>query len=68
MLSHLKSYLFGAADEAALEGAAVGDCTSNNGAEDDWVLVDTQGSIIIAILIKSNYYFLLMNLLNISII
>ncbi|KAI9551941.1 hypothetical protein GHT06_022278 [Daphnia sinensis] len=42
MLSQLKSYLFGAADEATLEGAAVGDCTSNNGAEDDWVLVDTQ--------------------------
>ena len=44
MLSQLKSYLFGAADgENLMQEPAVGDCV-NNGAEDDWVLVDTQGN------------------------
>nr|CAH0106555.1 unnamed protein product [Daphnia galeata] len=41
MLSQLKSYLFGAADGDLMQEPAVGDCV-NNGAEDDWVLVDTQ--------------------------
>ncbi|EFX83317.1 hypothetical protein DAPPUDRAFT_100593 [Daphnia pulex] len=42
MLSQLKSYLFGAADGGLMQEPAVGDCANNGGAEDDWVLVDTQ--------------------------
>lgn len=45
MLSQLKSYLFGAVDEATLPEDVVVDCATNNGSEDEWVLVDTQGII-----------------------
>lgn len=45
MLSQLKSYLFGADDGGLMQEPAVGDCANNGGAEDDWVLVDTQGKI-----------------------
>ena len=46
MLSQLKSYLFGAADGGLMQEPAVGDC-ANNSAEDDWVLVETQGKLLI---------------------